>query len=334
VRARLSKPPELVIHADDTHSYCVNSTCKIWDAFDIVYPKADSDAISITTRVVEIEQERICKEEDIKCSDIFQETGKNKFFIADVENFLLVIDHSMQTSNFIKRKMDFDEIAKSSRDMNGTLLSYNNSVVHELPKFKPDIIPLWKLLESADVFLDDKSDRIRWRRTRRRVQQDFIVQNEVEEQSLGIERWGGEEDRSFRARGLVLFVTIHYTNMDTWFGIENTVHYEYRVHRLQETEYALYESLDSTEGDMHRHLHKRFCIHIKFLLSGSIGRFSLNALLSNIVTSLGLVTLASIIVDQLALYVLPIRQQYNNVKYGKRDRVVANTNSKVKQKEM
>jgi hypothetical protein len=36
-----------------------------------------------------------------------------------------------------------------------------------------------------------------------------------------------EAEQSYRAHGMVLFVTIYYTNMNTWFGTESDIHYQY-----------------------------------------------------------------------------------------------------------
>jgi len=292
VRPKLIKPDSLVIRADDTHSYCAQSSCRIWDALDIVYPLSESDTLSITTAVTEIDQVRVCKETDTVCStDVFEETGKSKFFVADVENFQLVVEHSMQAEKLIFEE-DADEhtgFSESSRHMTGQLVATNNTVLAKFPRHRADRFPLRLLLEAADVDLDHKY-AIKRRRNL----------TEVEE--------------TMRARGLVLFVVITYSNTNTFFGT-HAVSYEYNVHRLHETNFMVYEALES-EGDSRRHLHKRFGIHLKFILTGSIGRFSFKALLANIASALGLVTLSSIVVDQLALYVLPLRNTYFRYKYS------------------
>jgi len=294
VRAKLKKPENLTIRADATHSYCLQGHCRIWDHFDIVYPQSESDSLSITTSVTEIDQVRLCKETDHVCStDVFHETGKTKFFIADVENFELTIEHSMQAEKLMFEEEDeHTEFAgESSRHMNGKLIAQNDSVLIKFPRNRADRFPLHMLLDAAGVNLDQKSDAVGQRRRR----------NHPEEETM-------------RARGLVLFVVITYTNTNNFFGT-HPISYEYKVHRLHETSFMTYEALGASEGDDHRHLHKRCGIHLKFILTGKIGRFSLNALLSNIVSALGLVTLSSIVVDQLALYVLPLKKQYSQYKY-------------------
>jgi hypothetical protein len=293
VRAKLVKPRGLEIRTDEgSHPYCAQGACRIWDHYDIVYPKSESDTLSISTQVTEIDQVRVCQETDPICStDVFTETGKNNFFIANVEDFEVVVEHSMQAEKLIYEEDEEESgFAESSRHMNGRLMAKNDTALVHFPRNKADRFPVKVLLEAAEVDLDQKSDALKKKK-----------KNELHE--------------TMRARGLVLFVVITYSNTNTFFGT-HPVRYEYRVHRLHETDFVVYETLGTSESaDNTRHLHKRHGIHLKFIITGSIGRFSLQALLGNIVSALGLVTLSSIVVDQLAIYVLPRKRQYANYKY-------------------
>ena len=52
-----------------------------------------------------------------------------------------------------------------------------------------------------------------------------------------------------------------------------------------------------------------------FILSGQIGRPTFQATLIQLVTSMGLLSVASIIVEMLMLYVMPLRKRYEAYKF-------------------
>eukprot|EP01112_Ceratiomyxa_fruticulosa_P010840 TRINITY_DN2882_c0_g1_i5.p1 TRINITY_DN2882_c0_g1~~TRINITY_DN2882_c0_g1_i5.p1 ORF type:complete len:412 (+),score=47.57 TRINITY_DN2882_c0_g1_i5:98-1333(+) len=341
----LKKPRNLTIDASENTHYCVDesshsdkgvytSKCKIWHPLDIVYPPSTGDTISITTSITEMNWERVCAENALQCDKIYEETSNDHFFIAGIEQMELTIEHTMQVNKFTAEKLtdrfyhnDDDEetvsselFTESSRNMEGKLLSSNGTTLLYFSEFRRDRIPIQTLLQAAGTSLDDISD------------------NQVRH------GYKPKHPKTLRSRGLVLYISLSYDNTEeTWFGV-GAPKYSYRVYRLHETSHQLIEPLledhESTDPENEKnHLghkrtfRKRSGIYLKFDITGRIGRPSFMAFLINVASAMSLVTIASLIVDQLALYILPFRNAFETAKYSDQSDTFSQTDKKRKIKE-
>jgi hypothetical protein len=111
------------------------------------------------------------------------------------------------------------------------------------------------------------------------------------------------ENSTVRHTGLVLYVTLHYTNIpESGFSIGDT-RYFYRVHQIMQTpfeqqHYLSQDTENTNYGD--RKLITRNGVHIKFVQSGQIGRFSFKNLLVNMLAVTGLMSVITMVCDTFA----------------------------------
>lgn len=70
--------------------------CEFQDAVDI-FPITER-SFMVTTRVKEQAQTRTCDEHAISCRTLFAKNSSRTYFIADVESYTLLMDHTAQAS--------------------------------------------------------------------------------------------------------------------------------------------------------------------------------------------------------------------------------------------
>lgn len=116
-------------------------------------------------------------------------------------------------------------------------------------------------------------------------------------------------NETIRYAGAVLVVSIEYSNEQTFK--EDNITYTIRVQRVKNAEYKG-EELTPEPGveDINRTIIDRHGLRIVVKQTGLVGQWDIPTLLINLVTSLGLLAVASAIVNTLAFSVLPMRYIY------------------------
>ena len=124
--------------AISSYSYCSESVddCRLWDETLVVYPPPEQSAIFITTHIT-----NTSKYLNNELHKYVQYGDYNSFYIANIENFTLLIDHSMYTS-FLNA---------NSKDINGYLFGQTAS------NNQFDIFTVGELLKAARINLDQIS---------------------------------------------------------------------------------------------------------------------------------------------------------------------------------
>jgi hypothetical protein len=134
--------------------------------------------------------------------------------------------------------------------------------------------------------------------------------------SLDTSGEGATSGQTNRYSGLVLLVTLEYSNPD--FN-EGKLRYSYRVVPLEEAEVANLQAIAPAVvavdlEALSRKVVERHGVSIVVGQAGEIGRFELRTLLITAVTSMGLLAVASSIVNCLAFRVLPMRHIYTQMR--------------------
>jgi len=117
---------------------------------------------------------------------------------------------------------------------------------------------------------------------------------------------------SKRDSGVLLLVAITYDN-----GGVGRPTYVYNVAAIPNSEYKMVEAInypDSPQGET-RKIINRHGVKLVFLTTGNIGRFDFQTLLIQLVSALGLLGVATLVVELFMLYVLPHRRFYNKYKF-------------------
>eukprot|EP01098_Paradermamoeba_levis_P013023 TRINITY_DN5832_c0_g1_i6.p1 TRINITY_DN5832_c0_g1~~TRINITY_DN5832_c0_g1_i6.p1 ORF type:complete len:220 (-),score=94.01 TRINITY_DN5832_c0_g1_i6:99-758(-) len=177
-------------------------------------------------------------------------------------------------------------IQSNAKSLPGRLLDVDDKEVKDLKKpnsfgeeGKNDILEVRTLLQVAGVSLDDFSTS-----------------------STG---------ETNRYAGVLLLVFIVYDNTHSFST--NNVRYTVKVREVKNTEFKSVEETyfsETTKRERNRH-----GVRLIFLQTGQLGKFQFQVLLLTMVSGLALLAVSTLIVDLLALMVLPQRKYYEKYKY-------------------
>eukprot|EP01087_Luapelamoeba_hula_P017841 TRINITY_DN5664_c0_g1_i2.p1 TRINITY_DN5664_c0_g1~~TRINITY_DN5664_c0_g1_i2.p1 ORF type:complete len:404 (-),score=39.29 TRINITY_DN5664_c0_g1_i2:122-1333(-) len=288
-QSRGSLPP-----AANTLPYCTqaqpsykgfpNKLCSYFDEALVLFPQAQADTMFITTRV-KIAQQTTggCEFIDNTCKYHVVANTSLDTYIADIENFTILIDHSMYVEKL--------GIEADSFDISGLLFNNHGNEMH-IDRNKSidvigqkdsyDILTVGLLLEAAGIkSLDDPS---------------FSNKSET-----------------LREDGLILLLFITYSNTYTYNT--NNIRYEYTVKAVSRAKFKAVQPV-FTKHYIDRVIWDRHGIRVVFVQTGMLGKFDFQTLLLSFVSGLGLVALSTLIVDLIALRLLPsTSRRYRKYKY-------------------
>lgn len=109
-------------------------------------------------------------------------------------------------------------------------------------------------------------------------------------------------------------VLITYTN-------EKAITYTYSVKHIKGTDYKVYEVMWTGDPDFkNRKLLKRAGPKFVFIVTGDIVRFDFQVLLLQLVSAMGLLSVATIVVETVMLNLLPLKKYYGKVKVSTAER--------------
>eukprot|EP01138_Halocafeteria_seosinensis_P016338 gb/GECG01016669.1/.p1 GENE.gb/GECG01016669.1/~~gb/GECG01016669.1/.p1 ORF type:complete len:519 (+),score=48.62 gb/GECG01016669.1/:1-1557(+) len=308
-RLTLQQPSADLMRYDDELPYCgVNGTykadvdnpveapqapCQYLDQFGAQYPRKQSDAIFLSTRIT---NERYRRNASASCINMthsdcqYEKIAEATFYVADPEFYTFFIDHSLIVPDF--------EWSASAWQLDGRMLDVNDNEVDPCKPYQQigkncpdfikvgvpntyDIFPLATLLEAAGVSSLDSA--------------------------------GGDlgkiQTETHRYAGIVLLLEVNYDNYYTYHP--SNIRFTFRVHSIQNTEFKVEQPLNAPGSrEDERLVYDRHGIQIVVQQSGSIGRFNFAQLLTVLVTSLGLLAVSSTLVNFTAFSLLPMRYIY------------------------
>eukprot|EP00010_Vexillifera_abyssalis_P007202 CAMPEP_0201546620 /NCGR_PEP_ID=MMETSP0173_2-20130828/2915_1 /ASSEMBLY_ACC=CAM_ASM_000268 /TAXON_ID=218659 /ORGANISM="Vexillifera sp., Strain DIVA3 564/2" /LENGTH=436 /DNA_ID=CAMNT_0047955339 /DNA_START=60 /DNA_END=1370 /DNA_ORIENTATION=+ len=256
--------------------------CQYWDESFAVFPIVEETAMFISTRVTN-ETETLpddCSLTVNTCN--YELLHNNTLFIANIEQFTLLIDHSFYAGEV--------GIRGNSQDYPGVLLNKDGKQVQDDlkppnqvgKKGQPDILTIQTVLSMAGIdSLDNPSS--------------------------------ADRKRSIRDDGIVILVFITYTNTYTY----NTgkVRYEYEFVEVPDTKFKAVQPI-FTKNIQNRMLWNRHGIRLIFRQTGLLGEFDFQTLLLSFISGLGLVAVVGLIIDYAFIrYCSPIRKLYRKEKY-------------------
>jgi len=258
-----------------------NYECVFWDESFVVFPILEPSAMFIATRVTNSSQEL-----ENNC-DLTVNTCKyanvappNNVYIADIENFTLLIDHAMYTSQL--------GYQANGQDLPGSLLDQNGNKITSFPPGdqvgvigKQDIMHISMVLEAAGIYSLDTPGLV-------------------------------NKTLSKRDEGLVLLIFITYSN--TFSYNTNSIDYEITVEPVTDTKFKSEQPIYDKDYQS-RVIWNRHGLRLLLLPAGVLGKFDFQTLLLSLVSGLGLLAAATLIVDVIAIRLMPGRGVYRRYKY-------------------
>lgn len=250
--------------------------CVIWDEADVLYPVDETEAMLITTRISTTPQVRNCEMYAPTCSMPWKSGNKTSAYIAGIETFTIMVKHSFQARQFFQDTGD-SRYSKSSVQMSGTLKNYQGQLVRHFENGQADVLSIQDILDASGTSLSNITD-------------------------------GASSGSSMRNSGIIILIGISYENT-----VLDSPTYTYQVSRVPKNEYKVVQITD--DGSDARIYDDRHGIKIIFVQSGRIGKFDLQTALMQLVTSLGLLSISTLVVDNIMLLLMPLRAWYNKYKF-------------------
>jgi len=245
-------------------------------------------SIFISTRITTTDQvlNQSCSLFEYNCT--YVDTKSLTVYIADIENFTILFDHSMYVSSL--------NVQVTSTEIKGTLSGINGEGIQlasnehfgEIGQF--DILRLGTILAASGI---DSLD-------------------------------GPGENRQYytkRYEGLILLLFIEYSNMFSYNL--NNIQYFARAAFVKNAYYKIEqpvfpngtEFLFTGRGGA-RIIWNRHGVRVIVLQTGTIGIFDFQTALITFVSGLGLMAISTLIVDTLATRILPDKKIYNRYKFA------------------
>eukprot|EP01098_Paradermamoeba_levis_P014033 TRINITY_DN6586_c0_g1_i1.p1 TRINITY_DN6586_c0_g1~~TRINITY_DN6586_c0_g1_i1.p1 ORF type:complete len:400 (-),score=74.51 TRINITY_DN6586_c0_g1_i1:95-1294(-) len=266
-----------------------NYKCVYWDDLLALYPRVERSGMFISTRVNKTRNNRRCDWSiDPNCN--FYVNSSSSIFVADIERFTIMMDHTVYATSL--------DIQRNAQELSGQLLDKDGHQIFPSPpnqigqQGKLDIIELGVMMNAAGVPSLDIPANVSNTR-------------------------GGVNER-IRYTGCVILVVIEYSNRVTYST--SNIQYKTSVKYVSNTEFKATEVIFSQNLD--RSLeprevleYNRHGVRIIFIQTGLLGKFDFQVLLLSFVSGLGLLAVATLLVDVLATMVLKERQVYEKYKY-------------------
>eukprot|EP00128_Syssomonas_multiformis_P006014 Colp12_sorted_trinity150504_noHs@25248 len=263
-----------------------NYPCQYWDESVVLYPKVEQSALHATSRL------KMTKKTLSNCNENVTLPTCNyapvpgepapTAFVADIESFTVMFDHSVYATRI--------KVQRNAAAMPGTFLADDGSeltLAHPCPVCRfgvtgqTDVVSIADLLRSAGVDSLDAPG-------------------------------GLNGTQSIRYDGGVFLVVIEYSNTKS-FDL-NDIRYTMRVSQVANSDFKaienVYSSFPQNATEINRH-----GVRLIILQTGLLGKFDFQTLLINLITGLGLITVASTIVDLVATKIMPERQDYQKAKF-------------------
>lgn len=278
---------------------------QVWDGKEAI--TSAFQRASITTYVRDkLEVRSNCSRWDVSCPlPLWSPVAESKFYVAGVETHDLVIEHAAESKLVPGMNGRGSGLRGNIKCANGTVQPFTRRV------------ELHELLSCAGVHsLDDDSDDPRGLREKK---QKEVRRHKDTQQGKPAK----SKRRSFRARGLVLHLSIEYTNLaDTWV-LPGEPTYTITVRHMPQLSYVntvvlsrsgVYDDLSvrgvnsmfpnmteeeaaACNGSETRVIRKSSAVHLELEQGGRMGRFTVASFVTALVTVATLGSIPWLVVD-------------------------------------
>ncbi len=271
--------------APPTPPYLDPKQCLVWEEYQMNYPPDMLDSMMVCTRVSISTQYRICQDLSAGCINPWSMANASNYYITHVEAATIMIEHSMTTQLYNTHKHN-SLYAGSSRSLSGSLVNADDVTLMTFPPGR-DIISIGTLLGAGDIDLGRESDA------------------------------EGDAGQSMRYSGIVVLVYIEYTNL---VNIQSEPTFKISVVRFPQAEHKTVQVIDTLAGTgaanpTKRVLYNRHGIKFVFLQGGTIAAFDWPTLMVSLASALGLLSVASLVVEMIMLNVGKRKWLYTRAKF-------------------
>ena len=313
--------------SNDTKSYPGSIyPCEIYEAINA--QMINEKSLTVITRASTIQQQFVCPSDtNMTCPKTYENTSPEyKFYTAQSESFTVLIEHAVTASKICTRHQGLATsktppsyaCSAESSAYPGRLLSKNDQLCqrehanqnafqayrgsteakgapcyinpNRTKSYNQDFFSLDVLLQAAGVSLDDCS--------------------------TGISDHNNDTGscQTYRDSGATLLLNIYWSDFVPYHGLV-APHYYYSPQLVARSSFKQYVPFYDNNYRESRTLLNAHGIRVAVLLGGEFNQFNVVTFLVTLTTALGLLAVATTIVDSLMLYVLPEKERYHQVKY-------------------
>jgi len=302
--------------------------CEIYESINSQLVSEKS--ITVMTRASTTNQSLVCNADDMVCPRTYGDTSSEyKFYIAQSEEFTVLLDHPVTSSKICNERSthrgkntdnntDYACSAESSR-FSGRLHSSNAELCAE-QHAKGSAFKSYRGLqqiETAPCFIEPNHTD---------TNQDFFSLSTIL-QAAGVDidgcnaGLGGTRSetgdsgscQTYRDTGATLLLNIFWTDFASYRGLVQPSYY-YAPQLIAGSSFKQYVPFYNSYRSQ-RTLLNAHGIRIAVLLDGEFHVFNTVSFLITMTTAVGLLAVATTIVDLLMLYVLPEKRRYQEAKY-------------------
>mmetsp|Transcript_21604 Transcript_21604/g.24583 ORF Transcript_21604/g.24583 Transcript_21604/m.24583 type:complete len:455 (+) Transcript_21604:183-1547(+) len=299
----------------DSESYVGSKyPCEIYESTNAQLVSEKS--IAVITRASVRNQTLTCASNDMTCPRTYTDKlismemeDNNKFYVAQSEEFTIMMDHAVSSKEFTARAADYTgRLMSSSDDLCHREFAKGNSfascqgekLLDSAPCYikpqqtgtKQDFFTLDDLLAAASVHIDDCSDG-----------HGHGTSNHTSSIS---------SCQTYRDSGATVFLNIYWTDFHKYKG-KVEPHYYYSPQVITGSSFKqtipFYNQYRESRTLMNAH-----AIKVAVLIGGEFHQFNSVNFLMTLTTALGLLAIATTIVDNFMLFG-PKRQHYQQIKY-------------------
>ena len=126
--------------------------------------------------------------------------------------------------------------------------------------------------------------------------------------------------QTYRDTGGTLLINIYWNDVDSYHGIVEEPYYYYKPQFIVGSTYKQFVQFYYTSYRYERTIVNAHGIKISVLLNGEFHSFNFKTLLVTITTSIGLLAVATFVLDSIMLYLLPEKNIYQQLKYDTNNR--------------
>jgi len=116
---------------------------------------------------------------------------------------------------------------------------------------------------------------------------------------------------TYRNTGTLLLFTIEYSNIQS-----SSTQYTYSVSKFPHSETTLHQILYNSDNSTIRQIYQRNGVKFFFRQTGQIGRPDIQTAIIQLVSALGLLSVATLVVELFMLYLLPNKKEYTKYKFN------------------
>lgn len=310
--------------------------CEIYEAINAQI--INEKSITVITRASSVEQNLVCTSDNMTCPRTYQSTEPNyKFYTAQTEAFTVLLDHAVASSKICTRNSKQSYACSSeATSYHGRLYSQNKDLCERESRrggnafvdyrgtdkttnapcyvgpnqtsAHQDFFSLDVLLQAAGVDLDD-------------CNHIAGLENHADNNT-------DESCETYRDTGATLILNIYWNDFVPYVGRVEPYYY-YSPQLVGRSNFKQYVPFYNNHYRQSRTLLNAHGIRIAVLLGGEFNHFNIVTFLVTLTTALGLLAVATTIVDGLMLYILPEKDRYQEAKYENSEEFDGTINSAV-----